>query len=143
MPSRSHRIPHLRPRRLQVEGVGALVTQAQDARITPIGKILRRLKLDELPQLWNVLRGDMSLVGPRPEVPRYMDQYTPEQRRILDYKPGITDPATLYFREEEALLRKVPDVEAFYLRYCVPRKVHVNLEYAGRAGILSDTWIIF
>jgi len=122
--------------------LGALVTQAQDARVTPLGKILRQTKLDELPQLWNVLKGEMSLVGPRPEVPSYMDQYTPYQRRVLEYKPGITDAATLYFRNEEALLRKVPDVESFYLRHCVPRKVHVNLEYAARAGLVSDTWII-
>ncbi len=79
------------------------ITQEGDPRITPVGRFMRRLKLDELPQLWNVLVGEMSFVGPRPEVPVYVNKYTDQQRRILELKPGITDPATLEFRERGAV----------------------------------------
>lgn len=124
------------------EQVGPSITKQGDARITRIGQLLRRTKLDELPQLWNVLQGEMSLVGPRPEVPRYVEGYTPEQREILRYKPGITDLATLRFRDEEALLANTGSPEAFYLQHCIPRKIKLNQEYAARANLLSDTWII-
>jgi hypothetical protein len=89
-----------------------------------------------------VLKGDMSLVGPRPEVARYVERYTPEQREILRFKPGITDLASLYFRDEEALLKNAGDLEDFYVRHCIPRKLRLNREYAARANLLSDTWII-
>jgi len=121
---------------------GPAVTKDGDARILWIGRILRKTKLDELPQLWNVLKGEMSLVGPRPEVPRYVEHYTPEQRAILNSKPGITDLASLYFRDEETLLRHASNVEEFYVQHCVPRKLKLNQEYAARANLLSDTWII-
>ena len=121
---------------------GPSVTKNGDARITWIGRILRKAKLDELPQLWNVLKGDMSLVGPRPEVPRYVRHYTPEQRAILRLKPGITDLASLCFRDEEALLANADNLEEFYLQHCVPRKIQLNQEYAARANLWSDTWII-
>lgn len=121
---------------------GPQITKSGDARVTRIGRLLRRTKLDELPQLWNVLRGDMSLVGPRPEVPRYVEQYTPEQRMILRYKPGITDLASLFFRDEESLLAKAANVEEFYLNYCVPRKLQLNRQYAERANVWSDTLLI-
>ncbi len=121
---------------------GPLVTGDGDARITWIGRILRKTKLDELPQLWNVLKGEMSLVGPRPEVSRYVKLYTPKQRKIFNLKPGITDLASVHFRNEELLLEKADDLEAFYIRHCIPRKLQLNLEYAGKATLLSDTWII-
>lgn len=121
---------------------GPSVTKNGDSRITWIGRILRKTKLDELPQLWNVLKGEMSLVGPRPEVPRYVRQYTPEQRTVLRYKPGITDLASLCFRNEESLLANADDLEEFYLQHCVPRKLQLNRAYAKRANLLSDTWII-
>lgn len=121
---------------------GPAVTGQGDKRITAVGRILRRSKLDELPQLWNVLRGEMSLVGPRPEVARYVEQYTPDQRSILEHKPGITDLASLRFREEEALLNNSPDTESFYLSHCVPRKLKLNQDYARKANLLTDTWII-
>ena len=124
------------------EKAGPSVTKNGDARVTWIGRLLRKTKLDELPQLWNVLKGDMSLVGPRPEVPRYVDHYTPAQRAIFRHKPGITDLATLYFRNEETLLANADSVEEFYIRYCIPRKLRLNQEYAERANCLSDTWII-
>ena len=124
------------------EMTGPAVTKQGDSRITWIGRILRKTKLDELPQLWNVLRGDMSLVGPRPEVPHYVRHYTPEQRRILRLRPGITDLASLYFRDEEALLANAENLEQFYIQHCIPRKVKLNQDYAARANVLSDTWII-
>jgi lipopolysaccharide/colanic/teichoic acid biosynthesis glycosyltransferase len=124
------------------EQAGPFVTKDGDARITGIGRILRKTKLDELPQLWNVLRGEMSLVGPRPEVPRFVEHYTPQQREILRYKPGITDLATLFFRDEETLLGKADSLEEFYIRQCIPRKLRLNQEYAERANLFSDTWII-
>jgi lipopolysaccharide/colanic/teichoic acid biosynthesis glycosyltransferase len=124
------------------EQAGPAVTKDGDARITWIGRILRKTKLDEFPQLWNVLKGEMSLVGPRPEVPRYVECYTPEQREILRYKPGITDLASLRFREEEALLEHTNNVEEFYIQHCMPRKLKLNQEYSARANLLSDSWII-
>src|SRR6185369_14620667 len=95
-------------------------------RITRMGRLLRKTKLDELPQLWNVLRGEMSLVGPRPEVARYVELYTSEQRAILNYKPGITDLASLRFRDEESLLHAGDAAERFYVEQCIPRKVELN-----------------
>ena len=124
------------------EQAGPAITQEGDSRITRIGRVLRKTKLDEFPQLWNVLKGEMSLVGPRPEVPRYVERYTPEQREILRLKPGITDLASLCFRDEEALLGHATDVEEFYVQHCIPRKLKLNQEYAARASLLSDTWII-
>lgn len=124
------------------EQAGPSVTKGGDVRVTWIGRILRRTKLDELPQLWNVLKGEMSLVGPRPEVPRYVQHYTAEQRDILRFKPGITDLATLCFRDEETLLGNTENLEEFYIQQCIPRKLELNREYARRANLLSDTWII-
>ena len=122
------------------KGLG--ITKGGDSRITPVGRFLRRFKLDELPQLWNVLHGEMSFVGPRPEVPRYVELYNPEQRAILNLKPGITDLATLEFRNEEELLRGAEDTERFYVEECMPRKIALNLEYASKANIWRDTLII-
>jgi lipopolysaccharide/colanic/teichoic acid biosynthesis glycosyltransferase len=122
--------------------LGPGVTRGGDPRITRIGRLLRRTKLDELPQLFNVFTGDMTLVGPRPEVPRYVDQYTPAQRAVLELKPGITDPATLAFRDEEELLRRADDMERFYLEQCVPRKIRMNLDYARRATFWTDLGVV-
>jgi lipopolysaccharide/colanic/teichoic acid biosynthesis glycosyltransferase len=124
------------------EKLGLPLTKDGDPRITRIGRFLRKTKLDELPQLWNVFKGEMSFVGPRPEVPRFVEQYTPEQREILVYKPGITDSATLVFRDEEVLLRNAKNLESFYVQYSIPRKVKLNLQYAGKANLLQDVWII-
>jgi lipopolysaccharide/colanic/teichoic acid biosynthesis glycosyltransferase len=127
---------------VNADRIGIPVTRDGDPRITRVGRFLRKTKLDELPQLWNVFVGEMSLVGPRPEVSKYVERYTPEQQIILRFKPGITDLATLEFRNEEELLRKAEDTERFYIEYCVPRKIELNLEYARRASLWSDTWII-
>jgi len=121
---------------------GLSVTKAGDRRVTAVGRILRTTKLDELPQLWNVLHGEMSLVGPRPEVPGYVERYTPEQRQVLNLKPGMTDLASLEFRREEELLRNVADTERFYLEYCLPKKIELNLDYNRCANLWHDTRII-
>ena len=127
---------------VNADKLGLSVTKDGDPRITRVGRVLRKLKLDELPQLWNVFCGSMSLVGPRPEVPKYVGMYTPEQRRILRLKPGITDLATLEFRHEEELLAAAPDVDAFYREHCIPRKIELNLLYAERANLWQDFLII-
>jgi len=124
------------------EKLGASVTAAKDPRVTGIGRFLRKTKLDELPQLWNVLTGDMSFVGPRPEVPCYVARYNPEQRRVLGLKPGITDLATLLYRNEEQILGGTSDIELFYLEQIMPRKIDLNLEYARQASLWEDTKII-
>jgi lipopolysaccharide/colanic/teichoic acid biosynthesis glycosyltransferase len=127
---------------VNAERLGLSVTAAGDPRITRLGRFLRKTKLDELPQLWNVWRGEMSFVGPRPEVPSYVAKYSEQQKRVLRLKPGITDLATLEFRHEEELLLTVPDPERFYLDYCIPRKIELNLAYAETASLWKDTRII-
>ena len=131
-----------RSMRVNSEQRGLSITAAGDRRITRVGRFLRATKLDELPQLWNVLRGDMTLVGPRPEVPRYVDLYTVDQRAVLALKPGITDEATLEFRDEEALLARAQDAERFYVEHCIPRKIEINLAYARRASVWEDLKVI-
>jgi len=139
---RTFRILKFRSMVVNADKIGTSVTADNDPRITMVGRFLRKTKLDELPQLWNVLTGDMSLVGPRPEVPKYVERYTPEQRRILDLKPGITDVASLLFRNEEELLRGAGDVDGFYVRYCLPKKIQLNVDYARRASLLNDIFVI-
>jgi lipopolysaccharide/colanic/teichoic acid biosynthesis glycosyltransferase len=121
---------------------GPLLTVAGDARITPLGRLLRRTKLDELPQLWNVLKGEMSLVGPRPEVRRYVERYTPDQRRVLALTPGITDPASLKYFDEERVLATFSDPESAYVEVIMPQKISLNLDYAARATFLSDLAVV-
>lgn len=118
------------------------ITASGDTRITVAGHWLRRTKIDELPQLWNVLKGEMSFVGPRPEVPEYVALYTEAQRAVLLLQPGITDEASIKFREEEKLLAAAADRERFYIEHCVPRKIALNLAYAKRASLLGDLGII-
>jgi len=139
---RRFRIWKFRSMVVNADRLGMAVTRDGDPRITRVGRYLRKTKLDELPQLWNVFVGEMSLVGPRPEVPRYVERYTPAQSVILQLKPGITDLATRRFRNEEELLSQAEDTERFYLEYCVPRKIELNVEYARQAGLWSDTMII-
>jgi lipopolysaccharide/colanic/teichoic acid biosynthesis glycosyltransferase len=122
--------------------LGTSVTTAVDHRITGIGRILRRTKLDELPQLWNVLKGDMSFVGPRPDVPEIVDRYTPEMRHILDVRPGITSIATLYLRDEESLLALSSDPDRVYEEILVPFKVALALQHAERDAFLFDMKIL-
>lgn len=120
---------------------GPAITRAKDPRITAVGRLLRRTKLDELPQLINVLRGDMSLVGPRPEVPRYVALYDDEQRRILSARPGMTSPASLLYRaEEEQLVGE--EWERYYVETIMPAKLRIDIEYIGRRSVGSDLRVI-
>jgi len=139
---RLFRIWKFRTMVVNAERLGLGVTRDGDARVTPVGRWLRKSKLDELPQLWNVLVGEMSFVGPRPELPRYVARYTESQRAVLQLKPGITDLATLAFRDEEELLARAADVETCYVGFCLPRKIELNLEYARRASLGRDVQII-
>jgi lipopolysaccharide/colanic/teichoic acid biosynthesis glycosyltransferase len=120
---------------------GSSVTVWDDPRITPLGKALRRLKLDELPQLLNVLRGDMSLVGPRPEDPEYVALYTEEQRRILELKPGVTSVAALHYWDEVELL-KGDDWEAVYRERLIPAKLALEMEYARTRTLWTDVKVL-
>ncbi len=121
---------------------GLSVTSATDARITTVGRWLRRSKLDELPQLWNVLKGEMSLVGPRPEVAEYVDSYSPIQRQVLSVRPGITDPAAIAYRHEEELLAGRDDLERYYREIVLPDKLNLNLAYLDRISLLYDVSLL-
>ena len=121
---------------------GSAVTVASDRRITRLGKFLRRFKLDELPQLWNVFRGDMSLVGPRPEIPAYVAYYTLEQRVVLSVRPGITDPSSLAYRDEETVLDTASDPEHFYRTCILPDKLARSSAYLQHITFSSDLRII-
>ena len=122
--------------------LGAGITSRDDVRITPLGRVLRRTKLDELPQLINVLKGDMSLVGPRPEDPRYVAVYTAEQRRVLSVRPGITSWASIQYRHEEQLL-SADQVDAVYRTQVLPQKLALDLAYLDRQSLWLDVLILF
>jgi lipopolysaccharide/colanic/teichoic acid biosynthesis glycosyltransferase len=107
-----------------------------------LGAFLRRFKLDELPQLWNVLRGDMDLVGPRPEVPEFVDMRDPVWSAVLEVRPGITDVATLLYRNEEALLAGSPDPERYYVETILPAKLQMNVDYLRRRSFSLDLRLI-
>jgi len=131
-----------RTMRVDASAHGPKVTIGADPRITPIGTVLRRYKLDELPQFANVLRGDMSLVGPRPEVPEYVAQYTEEQRRVFAVRPGITDPASLTYHDEASLLATFDEPERAYREQVLPHKLAISLDYLERRTIVSDLRVI-
>jgi lipopolysaccharide/colanic/teichoic acid biosynthesis glycosyltransferase len=120
---------------------GPGITPAGDSRITRVGRLLRRTKIDELPQLINVLRGEMGLVGPRPEDPRYVALYTPEQRRVLEARPGMTSPASVRYRHEEEMLVG-PDWERVYVERVLPHKLQIELEYLARRTFWSDLGVV-
>lgn len=123
---------------------GSLVTiGGRDPRITRSGYFIRKFKFDELPQLINVLVGDMSLVGPRPEVRHYVDYYTPEQMHVLDVRPGITDPASIKFRNENELMEKAEDPEKYYIEVIMQEKIKLYLEYVEKHNFWYDLGLIF
>jgi lipopolysaccharide/colanic/teichoic acid biosynthesis glycosyltransferase len=122
---------------------GAFISVKGESRITPLGNILRKYKLDELPELWNILKGDMSFVGPRPDVPEYTDRLVGEERRILELRPGLTGPATLVFANEEELLASVDDPHQYHDQVLWPEKVRLNLEYYHHRNFWKDILIIF
>ena len=127
---------------VDAEKLGKQITVGNDNRITKIGAFLRKYKLDELPQLINVFKGDMSLVGPRPEVPRYVKLYNEEQKKVLEVKPGITDLASIRYRDENDLLGGVENPEEFYINTIMPDKLALNLEYISKNNIVFDIYII-
>jgi lipopolysaccharide/colanic/teichoic acid biosynthesis glycosyltransferase len=130
-------------RTMRPAGHGPQITAGDDQRITPLGRMLRQTKLDELPELWNVLAGDMSLVGPRPEAPCYVDLAQPLWRQVLEARPGLTDPITLRLRNEEALLAAVAgDREQFYLHTLQPFKLRGSLAYLRERSWRSDVLIL-
>jgi len=116
-------------RTMKMSKSGPAVTVEGDARVTPIGRFLRRWKLDELPQLWNILRGEMSVVGPRPEVERFVDLYTPEQRPLLNQTPGLASLSQLVYPHEAGLLRDYPNPEEIYVQQLMPRKIALDVKY--------------
>jgi lipopolysaccharide/colanic/teichoic acid biosynthesis glycosyltransferase len=126
-----------RSMRLDAASSGPGITAAGDRRVTGVGRFLRSTKLDELPQLWNVLRGDMSIVGPRPEDPRYVDWYTAEQREILRWRPGITSPASVTYRNEESVLAAAENLDIAY-RSVMAEKIRIDLGYFRSASLLGD-----
>ena len=123
---------------------GSLVTiGGRDPRITRSGYFIRKYKLDELPQLINVFVGDMSLVGPRPEVSHYVDYWTPEQMHVLDVRPGITDPASIKFRNENELMGQAENPEDYYINVIMQEKIKLYLEYVENASFMYDLMLIF
>lgn len=139
---RRFRIFKFRTMVTDAEKAGTQITIGDDPRITRSGRWLRRLRIDELPQLLNVIRGEMSIVGPRPEVPRYVELYTPDQRRILAFRPGLTSPATIEFRNESSLLSRQTDPERYYREHLIPAKIATDLDYSLKAGLVSDIFIL-
>ncbi len=123
---------------------GSLVTiGGHDPRVTRSGYFIRKFKFDELPQLINVFVGDMSLVGPRPEVRHYVDYWTPEQMHVLDVRPGITDPASIKFRNENELMEQAEDPEKYYIEVIMQEKIKLYLEYVEKHNFLYDLGLIF
>jgi lipopolysaccharide/colanic/teichoic acid biosynthesis glycosyltransferase len=122
---------------------GLTVTAGGDSRITPIGAFLRKTKIDELPELINVLKGDMSLVGPRPEVPKYVEMFKGEYKEILKLKPGITDYAAIEFRDEEGILKRYDNPEEGYVKEVLPRKIELYKKYLQERNFLIDIRLIF
>lgn len=123
---------------------GSLVTIGErDPRVTRSGYFIRKFKIDELPQLFNVLIGDMSLVGPRPEVRHYVDYWTEEQMRVLDVRPGITDPASIKYRNENELMEKAENPEEYYINVIMQEKIKLYLEYVDNASFWYDIKLIF
>jgi lipopolysaccharide/colanic/teichoic acid biosynthesis glycosyltransferase len=128
---------------VNAEELGPSVTKGGDQRITKIGKFLRKYKLDELPQLWNVVKGELSLVGPRPEVEKYISFYKDDYKEILKIRPGITDYAAIKFRNEEEILSQFEDVERAYIEQVLPEKIKLYKIYLKKVGFLTDLEIIF
>ncbi len=122
---------------------GPSITVGGDSRVTRVGRLLRKTKLDEIPQLINVLKGDMSLVGPRPEVPKYVEMFRDEYRDILQVRPGITDYATIEFRDEEAVLKGYKNPEEGYVRDVLPRKMELYRKYLKNKGLMTDIGLVF
>lgn len=130
-------------RTMIVNNSGSTVSVRGENRITPLGVKLRKYKLDELPELWNILIGEMSIVGPRPDVPDYLNKLVGEELHILDLRPGLTSPASIKYYNEEDLLASVPDPRKYYDEMIWPDKVRLNLEYYYKRSFFGDISIMF
>ncbi|KQM08456.1 MAG: hypothetical protein AL399_07210 [Candidatus [Bacteroides] periocalifornicus] len=139
---REFKLFKFRSMRVGADRAGLLTLGDRDPRVTRSGFWLRKTKLDELPQLFNVLVGDMSLVGPRPEVPKYVALYTPEQREVLSVRPGITDTASVEMRNEAELMAQQADPEGYYVNVQIPLKIKLAKEYIAQQSLLSDLKLI-
>lgn len=137
------RLYKFRSMRVGSDKKGLITVGEHDNRITRTGAFIRRYKLDELPQLWNVLTGDMSLVGPRPEVEKYTSLYTPEQRRVLDVRPGITDWASIEYVDENRILGEASDPDKAYVEQIMPAKIALNMRYINHCTVGEYFRIIF
>lgn len=132
-----------RTMRVGADKNGLITIGERDPRVTCSGYYIRKYKLDEIPQLINVLKGDMSLVGPRPEVRKYVDLYTLEQMHVLDVRPGITDLASIRYRDENELLKEADDPDRYYIEVVMPDKLRINQEYIAKASFGYDIFLIF
>lgn len=141
--NRDFRIYKFRSMRPDSDKLGLITVGGRDPRVTRSGYYIRKYKLDEFPQLINVFIGDMSLVGPRPEVRKYVDMYTPEQMRVLSVRPGITSLASLRYRNENELLAQAEDPDRCYVEKVMPDKLAIDLEYVPKANLLTDIRLIF
>ncbi|MFR4342785.1 sugar transferase [Alistipes putredinis] len=141
--NRDFRLFKFRSMRVGSDRKGLITVGGRDPRVTRSGYYIRKYKLDELPQLINVFTGDMSLVGPRPEVRKYVDLYTPEQMHVLDVRPGITDPASIRYRNENELLAQVEDPDRYYVEVIMQDKLQLNLEYVEKQSFRFDLQLIF
>jgi len=139
---RPFRILKFRTMTADADRIGGSSTPTDDPRITRVGAVLRRFKLDELPQLWNVLRGEMSLVGPRPQVPWAVELYSEEERLLLTVRPGITDPASLLFANEAEILRGSSNPDQTYLEKIHPEKMRLSIDYVKNRSFLGDMRIL-
>jgi lipopolysaccharide/colanic/teichoic acid biosynthesis glycosyltransferase len=132
-----------RSMRVNSDKQGLLTVGSKDSRITKAGYFIRKYKIDELPQLFNVLKGDMSFVGPRPEVRRYVDLYSKEQMKVLSVRPGITDPASIKYRNENDILSSQSNPEEYYIQHIIPDKLKINIDYINTQTFIKDIKIIF
>lgn len=132
-----------RTMRKDADKIGGLITVGEDNRVTRVGRFLRKYKLDELPQFLNIIKGDMSIVGPRPEVPKYVALYDERQRRVLSVRPGLTDYASIEYISENELLAQSPDPDKTYIEEIMPAKLELNLKYIDNQSVMEDLRLIF
>lgn len=140
---REFRIYKFRTMVADAEKKGMQITVGGDSRVTGIGRVLRKTKVDELPQLFNVFAGQMSFVGPRPEVPHYVDMYSDYQKNVLRIKPGITELASIVYRDENDILAESEDPERTYIEEIMPKKIELNIEYMQKMNVFYDIYLIF
>lgn len=141
--NKNFRLYKFRSMRPDSDKTGLITVGDRDPRVTRSGYYIRKYKLDEFPQLINVFIGDMSLVGPRPEVRKYVDMYSPQQMHVLSVRPGITSLASIRYRNENEILAQASDPEKAYIEHIMPDKIAIDLEYVGKASLITDIKLIF